>query len=147
MRWVTPSSRPAPKAQPGKPSVRAAPPAPASPPGSDIVERIVLYVPTEVVAVFTMLLTAAVSLKVDPKQLPLIGAGLIVIFLIITVVYIFRSAPTGSIRNAHLLVSPVAYLAWAYPISSSILGTWFVPIFAFLLQAIVLALSIFIKPQ
>jgi hypothetical protein len=76
MRWITPSStRPA--EVPGRPGVRDAP-APAGG-DADIVKRIVLYVPTEIVAVFTMLLTAAVGLKVEDAQRPLVGVALIVL--------------------------------------------------------------------
>jgi hypothetical protein len=104
-------------------------------------------VPTEVVAVYTMLLTAAVGFKIDDEQRPLVSAVLIVTFLFITVVYVARTAPAGSVRSAHLLISPLAFLAWAYPISSSMLDKWFVPLVAFFLQAAVLALSIFVKPS
>lgn len=141
MRWIEPAPQ-LPPAAPGQPGTRAVP----APAGNDIIERIVLYVPTEVVAVFTMLLTAAVSLNIDPEQRPLLGAGLILVFLIITVIYIIQSAPKGPVRNSHLIVTPLAFLAWSYPISSAILGDWFYPLVAFLLQAIVLAMSIFVKP-
>jgi hypothetical protein len=144
MRWIAPSKERPAAAAPGQPQIRDVP-APAGG-EDDVIKRIVLYVPTEIVAVFTMLLTAAVGLKVEDAQRPLVGLGLILFFFIITIAYIIRSAPAGSVRNSHLLVSPLAFLAWAYPISSSILGGWFYPVVAFFLQAGVLAMSIFIKP-
>jgi len=146
MRWLSPTPRPMAEPSPGKPGRMAAPaPRGSGGGGNDIIERIVLYVPTEIVAVFTMLLTAAVSISIKDEHRPYLGAGLIIFFLIITIAYIIKNAPADS-RNAHLLVSPLAFVAWAYPISSSILGSWFVPVGAFALQAVVLAMSIFIRP-
>jgi hypothetical protein len=56
------------------------------------------------------------------------------------------NTPAGAVRTAHLIVSPLAFLAWSYPISSSVLGDFFIALIAFGLQAVVLALSVLIAP-
>jgi hypothetical protein len=109
--------------------------------------RIVKYVPSEVVAAFTMIVTAFAAISV-PNQgvrggvaLGLIGAGLVA-----TIVWIaLKSAKP--VKVPHLVVGPLAFVGWAYPISGAVLGDFFVPLVAFLLQAVVILLSIFIAPK
>jgi hypothetical protein len=108
--------------------------------------RIVKYVPAEVVTTFTLIYTALVNFKFDATQAKWAAVFLIVLFLIVTVIYVARNT-TGTVRQAHLIVSPLAFLAWAYPIASSILGDFFIGLIAFLLQAVVLALSLLIAPR
>jgi hypothetical protein len=128
-RWVRPQ-------EPGK----------TSGDDDDASARIAKYVPAEVVAVFTLLTTILVSLDIPDTARPAAGAGLIALFFVATIAYLVRQIPKGLVRKAHLVVSPVAFLAWAYPIASSALGHWFYPLLAFALMAITLALSIFVKP-
>ena len=114
----------------------------ADSPTDDALTRIVKYVPAEVLVAFTSLFTLLTAGQIDPERRPWAATGLIVLFLIVTIVYVLRKAPQGTSRNFHLLISSLAFLAWAYPISSSALGCWFFPLAAFAAQAIVLALSI-----
>ena len=116
-------------------------------PKDDALGRIAKYVPGEVLGAFTLLFTLLVSLRVSDELRPWVAVGLIVLFLIVTLAYIMKKAPEGEVRTAHLVVSPLAFLAWSYPISSSALGDLFLPIVAFVAQAIVIALSLFIRPQ
>uniref|UniRef100_B0T713 Uncharacterized protein n=1 Tax=Caulobacter sp. (strain K31) TaxID=366602 RepID=B0T713_CAUSK len=109
--------------------------------------RVVKYVPTEVVAAFTLLFTALVSLGVTADQAKLAASGLIAVFFVVTILHVARDAPKGVVRQAHLVVSPLSFLAWAYPISSAMLGGWFVPLASFFAQAIVIALALVIKPS
>lgn len=108
--------------------------------------RIVKYVPTEVVAAYTLLFTALVSLNSEAGLARLAAVGLIALFYFVTIAWILRNTE-GEVRKAHLLISPLAYLAWVYPISSALLGEWFIPIAAFAAQAVVIALSLFIAPK
>jgi hypothetical protein len=112
----------------------------------NIVGRIVKFVPAEVVTAFTMLYTALVSLRLPADQGQWVAVALIILFLIVTIAYIFWRAD-ADVRNAHLIVSPLAFLAWAYPISSAVLGSLFIGLAAFLLQALVVALAIVIAPK
>lgn len=109
--------------------------------------RIAKYVPGEVVSAFTVLFSGLVAMKLDAPSARLSAVALIVIFLIVTIAYIATRAPAGAVRKAHLLVSSLAFLAWAYPISSSLIGDWFVGLVSFFAQAVVIALSIVVAPS
>ena len=130
-RWVVPA---------GRGYVAGHPEEPDGPLG-----RIVKYVPAEIVAPFTMLYTALVSLGVPADQGQKVAVGLIILFFLVTIAYI-ASRTTGSVRRAQLIVSPLAFLAWTYPISSALLGSLFIGLAAFILQAIVVALAIVVRP-
>jgi hypothetical protein len=106
----------------------------------------VKYVPAEVVAPFTMLYTGLVSLGVPAEQGQKAAVGLIILFFVVTIAYI-ASRTVGSVRKAQLIVSPLAFLAWAYPISSALLGSLFIGLAAFMLQAIVVALAVIVRPS
>jgi hypothetical protein len=108
--------------------------------------RVVKYVPAEVVAAYTLLFTALVTLNLPVGQSPWAAVGLIVLFCVVTIGYV-ANRTIGKVRQAHLIVSPLAFLAWAYPISSAVLGDLFFPLAAFVAQAIVIALSIIIAPR
>lgn len=125
---------------------RDAPPDNATAPQDDAIARIAKYVPSEVLGIFTLLFTILASLQVSDIERQYASVGLIFVFFIATVVYITQRAPEGKVRRAHLIVSPLAFIAWSYPISGAALDTWFLPLVAFSGQAIVMALSIFIKP-
>ena len=133
----------------GGPVSHAEPPSTGSTraePGDTALTRIAKYIPGEVIAGFTMLFTVLVSLDIDPNQQRFAALGLIALFLAVTVGYIWRALPAGKVREAHLFVSSFAFIAWAYPISSSALGNWFEPLAAFGLQAAMIALSYFVNP-
>lgn len=115
-------------------------------PSDDVLGRIVKYVPAEVLAAFTMLFGVAAAMELDVRTAQWTAVGLIGAFLAATVVYVATRSPAGKVRTAHLAVSPVAFLAWAYPISSSLLGDWFLGLAAFAAQVVVVLLSIFIAP-
>jgi hypothetical protein len=68
------------------------------------------------------------------------------VFFVVTIVYVAMNAPKGKSRTAHLIVSPVAFLAWAYPISAAALGAWFIGFVAFSAQVVIVTLSVFITP-
>ena len=112
----------------------------------DFAGRIVKYVPTEIVAIFTGIIGGLASAKMDQETALMVGLGSIVAFVIGTVAYIYFRAPVGIVRNAHLIVSPLAFLAWAYPISSSLLRDWFIGWVAIIGQGIVLLLALIIAP-
>lgn len=118
------------------------------PPPSGPAERIVKYVPAEIVSVFTIVVSALVSAKpgISDQTAQMVAAGLIALFFIGTIVYMAVRAPAGTVRSAQMVVSPVAFLAWAYPISSALLATWFIGWIAVVLQAIALLLAVIIAP-
>ncbi|QQM04933.1 hypothetical protein [Rhodopseudomonas palustris] len=131
-RWVVPQ-RPGLKAE-GKDD-------PDSP-----LSRVVKYIPTEIVSAYTIIFSSLVMLRLPPGQAKYGVLALMLMFLITTVVYVAKQTG-GVVRRAHLIVSPVAFLAWSYPISSALLGELFLGAVALGLQAIVIALSIVIVPR
>ncbi|MEA2887247.1 hypothetical protein [Bradyrhizobium sp.] len=131
-RWVVPGTAGLKAGTPGGPDGPAG--------------RIVKYIPGEVVSAFTLIFTGLVSFKFEAAQAKWAAVGLIVLFLIVTIVYVARNT-SGVVRTSHLIVSPLAFVAWAYPVASSVLGDFFIGLVAFGLQAIVIALSLFIVPR
>ena len=117
-----------------------------SPQEDNALGRIVKYIPAEVLVAYTMLLTTVLALDVTAEERQYAAFGLIILFLVATLFYIIRHAPSGNVQKAHCLVSPLAFLAWAYPISSSAIGDAFFPLLAFALQAVTIVFSIFIQP-
>lgn len=114
--------------------------------GDGVVTRIAKYVPAEIITAYTMLFAVLASIGVQGTTALYSAGGLILLFLGVTVLYVRKYSPADVVRKAHIVVSPVAFLVWAYPISSSLLGELFVPLVAFGGQAVVIALSFFIKP-
>ena len=76
-----------------------------------------------------------------------VALGLAVACLLATIVYFYRKSPTPKVRNAHLIVSPVAFLALAYPLSSPLIGGWYVGWATILAQALIALLAWMIAPE
>jgi hypothetical protein len=108
--------------------------------------RIVKYVPAEILSIFTMAIGGVASSKPPQQTAELIAIGLIVVFCIGTLAYFACVAPKGPVKQAHMVVSTFAFLAWSYPISSALLGQFFVGWAAIVLQALVLLLAAIIAP-
>lgn len=110
------------------------------------IDRIAKYVPAEILAAFTALYSALIAMALSEGE-KLIGAAiLIAIFFITTVVYVMKFTPDDASKKAHLAVTPLAFLSWSYAISSAVLGDYYLPLFAFLAQVVVIALSIIVRP-
>lgn len=115
---------------------------------SERAERIVKYVPAEVLAAYTGLVTALEQFNILGTQKSFLAALLVVVFLLVTIGIIAKSAPKeGGVKRAHLIVSPLAFVAWSYNVSAHLLSKWFVPWLAFSLLAITVALSLLIVPR
>jgi hypothetical protein len=133
-RWVVPQS-----------AVRGLAPGGEEP--DNWLGRIVKYVPSEVVAAFTMIVTAYAAISIDdPKLRGGVAIGLIGAGLIATIVWLVLKSPPG-VKVQHIIVGSLAFIGWAYPISGAVLGPFFLPLIAFLIQAVVILLSIFIVPK
>lgn len=133
-RWVVPKSSGLKAARGGE--------APDGPLG-----RIAKYIPGEIVSAFTVLFSGLAAMSLAAPTERWAAVTLVVLFLVVTIAYVARRTPVGEVRKAHLLVSPLAFLAWAYPISSSLLGDWFIGLVSFFGQAVVIALSIIVAPS
>lgn len=117
-------------------------------PASRLAERIVKYIPAEVLVAYSGLITLLGTLGIIGEQQPALAAILMAGFLVVTVVLIYKYAPIqGQVRRAHLIVSPVAFLAWSYSISACLLGSLFLPVIAFLLVALTVGLSLILVPE
>ena len=111
-------------------------------------ERVVKYVPAEVLVVYTGLMAVLGSLGVAERNQSQLAALLILIFLVVTVVRVRMGAPAeGGVMRAHLVVSPVAFVAWSYSISACLLGSWFRPEAALVLIAVAVGLSLVLIPK
>ena len=106
-------------------------------------ERIVKYIPAEVVAIYTAVIGVLASVGNVPRNavLVLAAAGLA------AVVALAWKAPDAAVRRAHLIVSPLAFLAWAYPVSAPFLGDWFIGYVSAVAQGVILLLGLVIDPQ
>ena len=121
---------------------------PSGPDREGWVTRIVKYVPTEIVATFTIVVTALTMIPDDGGiTRKIIAICFIGLFFAATYLYVALKMPAGKVKTAHFVVSPFAFLAWAYPISSAMLGDWFIGIAAASLQGIVLLMSIFFPTE
>ena len=111
------------------------------------ITRIVKFVPTEIVATFTLILTTLSTIPGEPLVRQLIATGFIALFFGLTYLYVALRIPAGKVKTAHFVISPFAFLAWAYPICSGMLGEWFNGFAAASLQGVVLAMSIFFPTE
>jgi len=98
--------------------------------------RLTKYLPTDIVSIYTIAIGGLVSAKPDKATAPWIAVGLMVVFCAATFVYFKRKAPEGDVRRAHLVASPIAFVAWAYPLAAPLLGAWFIGWIAIIGQAI-----------
>ena len=115
---------------------------------SGAAERIVRYIPAEVLVAYTALITGLGALGMTGERQSHLAALLMGVFLVATVMRVRTGAPErGGVRRAHLVVSPIAFLAWSYSISACVLGGWFLPTVAFALVAVAVGLSIMLVPK
>ena len=89
--------------------------------------RLAKYIPAELVTMYMVAINSLVAAKPPATLRPWIAAGLIVLFLAATFLYFVRNAPAGPVRRAHMAASPIAFVAWAYPLAAPLLGGWFIP--------------------
>jgi hypothetical protein len=115
-------------------------------PPSGPTERIVKYVPAEILSAYTVIVQGLAALKSDPAQLRTVVIWLFVIFLGGTAVYVWRFSPPD-VRWAHLIVSPCAFAAWAYAISGPLVPDLFSPLYSLAATGVVVLLSILIAPK
>jgi hypothetical protein len=108
--------------------------------------RLTKYLPAEIVTIYTVAIGGLVSAKPAPTIAPWIAIGLIVLFGIVTLLYFAFKAPAGEVRSAHLVASPIAFLAWAYPLAAPLLGSWFIGWIAVIGQAIAALLAWLLAP-
>jgi hypothetical protein len=109
--------------------------------------RLAKYIPAEIMSIYTIAIGGLVSSKPDPDIAPYIALGLIVVFLFATFVYFARLAPSKESKRAHLVASPIAFVAWAYPLSAPLIGTWFIGWVAIIGQTIAALVAWLVAPS
>jgi hypothetical protein len=109
--------------------------------------RLAKYLPAEIVSFYTIAIGGLVSAKPDPAIAPWIALGLMALFCAATLAYFGLKAPPGVVKRAHLVASPIAFLAWAYPLAAPLLGPWFIGWIAIIGQAIAALAAWLLAPQ
>jgi len=108
--------------------------------------RLAKYIPAELVAMYTISIGGLVSAKPPVSSSPWIALGVIVVFLAATFLYFVRKAPAGTVRKAHMIASPIAFVAWAYPLAAPLLGAWFIGWVAIIGQTVAALAAWLIEP-
>ena len=111
--------------------------------------RIVKYIPAEIVSAYVIVVNALSASGLAGVTGQYVAVGLIAVFTLGTIAYFRIRAPHNQpdVVRKHLLVSPLSFLAWSYPLSAALLGNLFVAWIAVLAQGIVLLLAIVIIPH
>lgn len=123
-------------------------------PHSGPAERIVKYIPGEIISAYTMIYGALVSYNGgaisethgDSESIMMATLAVIAVFLVVNFRYLKKN-PNLYSRRAHYFVSSIAYIAWVYPISSGLLGSVFHGLIAIILQAAAIALALIVDPK
>jgi hypothetical protein len=109
-------------------------------------DRLVKYVPAEVLTIYTAAVGGVVAANTAPPTAQWIAVGLMAFSVVITLVYFWRTAPAGSVRRAHMIASPIVFLTLGYPIAAPLLGPWYLGVVAVLAQAVVAGVAWAIAP-
>ena len=109
--------------------------------------RLAKYLPAEIISIYTMAIGGLVSAHPNASIAPWIAVGLMALFCIATFGYFGYKAPGGVVRKAHLVASPIAFLAWAYPLAAPLLGSWFIGWIAIIAQTIAALAAWLLEPE
>jgi hypothetical protein len=112
----------------------------------DLLGRLTKYVPTPLLTLYAAAYGALVSFKLGAVPGRWAVGILAAMSLAALIAWTRKKAPQGVVRDAHLVVSPVAFVVWAYTISASLLGPWFIGWLALLGQAAVALLAWVVEP-
>ena len=111
--------------------------------------RLAKYIPAEIITIYTIAIGGLVSAKPEQPAARWIAFGLMALFCAGTILYLLFRAPISipEVRRAHLIASPIAFLAWAYPLAAPLLGTWFIGWIAILGQAVAALAAWLLEPE
>lgn len=117
--------------------------------GESKLERIAKYVPAEILSFYAMWVEATALLNLNNNATVSMVAIGCVIGLVATPIYFWKFFPTEpkTVRQAHMMVSSVAFLAYSYSISSVAIPDFVNPAICLLLTAVATLLSAFIRPR
>ncbi len=109
--------------------------------------RLAKYLPTEIVSIYTVFISGLISANPPKSEAPWIAVGMMIVFLVATILFFVRNAPAGPVRKAHLIASPIAFVAWAYPLSSPLLGGWCIGYVAVIGQTLAALAAWLVEPN
>lgn len=112
----------------------------------DFGARLAKYIPAEILSIYTAAVGALVAAHPAKPTAQWIAVGLIALCAVLTAAYFWRAAPAGDVTRAHMIASPIAFVAMAYPISSALLDNWFIGYLAVLGQVVAALLAWFLVP-
>ena len=93
----------------------AAPPAPAkSFDINDTAEKVAKLIPAELITAYTALISFAAGETVPGSARPWCFVGSFVLCLVLTPLYLNKMADPGKPKMAHLIVSSIGFVVWAY---------------------------------
>lgn len=110
-------------------------------------QRLAKFVPGDILILFTTGVTSLVSVKIDPQFAPMAAAGMMILCSLGVAWYMASRAPEGRVRLLQTVMSPMAFLALAYPIASPLLGSYFVAWIAVLVQFLVTLITLLWCPE
>src|SRR5262249_51173207 len=112
----------------------------------NLLGRLTKYIPAPLLTLYAAAYGIIASLTLTPVTARWVVTAMAAMFLVAVTARIWKSAPSTVVRDAHLTVTPIAFLVWAYTVSGSLLGSWFVGWVAFLGQVAVALLAWYMEP-
>ncbi|MCA9803864.1 MAG: hypothetical protein KC777_17960 [Cyanobacteria bacterium HKST-UBA02] len=110
-------------------------------------QRLAKFVPGDILILFTTGVTSLVSVKIDPQFAPMVAAGMMLLVAFGVAWNMAQQAPEGKVRLLQTVMSPLAFLALAYPIASPLLGSYFVAWIGVLAQFMVTLITLIWCPE
>lgn len=81
---------------------------------NDVAEKVAKLVPAELITAYTAFISFAAGTTVPDNARPWCYLGSFFLCLILTPLYLNKMADPGKPKKAHLIVSSVAFVVWAY---------------------------------
>jgi hypothetical protein len=117
-------------------------PPPGSAPGDKYADRLLKYIPAEVVALYVGLSALLAAASGAP---PFLAWVIFAVGVVGTAVYVIRSQPPPSL--VHVAISIIAFIVWVFALGGPFLQLpWYMPIYGALLLPIYTFFVAFIEP-
>jgi hypothetical protein len=84
----------------------------------EYLDKVAKLVPSEVIAAFVAIMGVVPSVR-NPSWQPGVGWGAFLICLIMTPIYLNYQAVPNAPKKIHLVLSTLAFVAWAYAVSGA----------------------------
>ncbi len=108
-------------------------------PPDKFLQRLTKYVPGDFIVFYSTTIGGlVVFFPIPTPESQCYAFALLFIFSLSVAVYFWRKAPKGEVRLLHVILSPLAFAALAYPIAAPLLGYWFQGKVSLTLQALLI---------